>query len=127
MALACSVMRLVDDLFPPDLFRVHTKLGFARDAQIHTLIRYADTVMHSRPLDWLMDSFSMHIVAMLPAHCAILGPDSRRWPEQRFNMITRRIAAARINHAVAMPALNVECIMSNEAFLLVRRCRCAAG
>ena len=33
MSLACSVMRLVDDLFLPDLFRVHTKLGFARDAQ----------------------------------------------------------------------------------------------
>ena len=53
LALSCSVMRLVDDLFLPDLFRVHTKLGFARDAQVHTLIRYADTMMHSRPLDWL--------------------------------------------------------------------------
>ena len=32
-------------------------------------------MMHSRPLDWLVDSVSMHIVAMLPAHCAVLGPE----------------------------------------------------
>eukprot|EP00966_Prymnesium_polylepis_P165829 3833104-Prymnesium_polylepis.1 len=63
--------------------------------------------MHSRPLDWLVDSVSMHIVAMLPAHCAVLGPDSRRWPEQRFNMISRRIAAARITAGQSMPALDV--------------------
>eukprot|EP00966_Prymnesium_polylepis_P019321 445675-Prymnesium_polylepis.1 len=57
---------------------------------------------------------------MLPAHCAVLGPDSRRWPEQRFNMISRRIASARITAGQSMPALDVECILSNEAFLVVR-------
>jgi hypothetical protein len=35
-------------------------------------------------------------------------------------MISRRIAAARITAGQSMPALDVECILSNEAFLVVR-------
>ena len=120
LSLSSHVMRLLDDLVLPDLFRVHTKLGFARDAQLHTLIRYADSVLNSRPLDWIVDMVSMHIVAMLPSHRAVLGPDMRRWPEARFNMISRRIAAARTTSGHALPTLDEECILANESFLLVR-------
>ena len=120
LALSAHVVRLMDDLYLPDLFRVHTTLGFVRDAQVHTLIRYADTVLNRRPLDWILDMVSMHVVAMLPAHRAVLGADARRWPESRFNMISRRIAAARTTAGHALPTLDAECILANESFLLVR-------
>ena len=58
LSLSAHVIRLMDDLYLPDLFRVHTTLGFARDAQVHTLIRYADTVLNRRPLDWVLDMVS---------------------------------------------------------------------
>ena len=120
LSLSAHVIRLMDDLYLPDLFRVHTTLGFARDAQVHTLIRYADTVLNRRPLDWVLDMVSMHFVAMLPAHRTVLGADARRWPESRFNMIARRIAAARTTAGHALPLLDAECVLANESFLLVR-------
>ena len=62
LSLSAHVMHLMDDMHMPDIFRVHTPLGFTRDAQIHALIRYADSVQNGRPLDWLFDLVSMHIV-----------------------------------------------------------------
>ena len=34
LSLSAHVIRLMDDLYLPDLFRVHTTLGFARDVPL---------------------------------------------------------------------------------------------